>query len=382
MNSNHKILIGGILSLVVSLGVARFAFTSLLPAMLDNFLTVKQAGILAAINYVGYLSGALLVIFTQNVNTKIKLFRAGLAICIAATLVLAWSQDLWLWQISRVIAGFGSALVLVVGSSVVMLRLRMANRRVAMGIHFSGIGVAILSCDLLVKACLGMNLSWSQTWLALSIFALLLSVFPLFLLPQQARSKSVIKQTVARHQLFTPFIVLLIFAYFAEGVGFVVQATFLPDIINQTVPGFGSLTWLLVGVSGVGSCLLLMTLAKHFGSINMIIVALLLQIVGILIPTLSNNLYLNLISGILYGGTFVGLVALFMHLGGRNSGGNPVILMGILTTGYGIGQITAPLYSVKMVETSGNYNNALYLTAVIVFLGMLCMLFSKRLEHQ
>ncbi len=33
--------------------------------------------------------------------------------------------------------------------------------------------------------------------------------------------------------IFTPFVIVLIIAYFTEGVGFVVQATFLPDIINN-----------------------------------------------------------------------------------------------------------------------------------------------------
>jgi MFS family permease len=102
-----------------------------------------------------------------------------------------------------------------------------------------------------------------------------------------------------------------------------------------------------------------------------------LQTIGILIPTMTNSIYLNLLSGVLYGGTFVGLVALFMHLGGKLAGDNPVILMGTLTTAYGIGQVSAPLYAVALTEYSGDYNYALYVTAAIMCLGVLMLMATK-----
>lgn len=121
-----------------------------------------------------------------------------------------------------------------------------------------------------------------------------------------------------------------------------------------------------------------MRLAHKYGSVNIIIVAMIIQLIGILIPTISSNIYLNLISGVLYGGTFVGLVALFMNLGGKLSKRNPVVLMGALTTSYGIGQVIAPLYSVVLIEHFGNYNYALYLTAFMVFIGILLLFIAKK----
>jgi MFS family permease len=122
-----------------------------------------------------------------------------------------------------------------------------------------------------------------------------------------------------------------------------------------------------------------MTLAHKYGSVNIIMIAMLLQVVGILIPALTSNMYLNLFSGVLYGGTFVGLVALFMNLGGKIAGSNPVILMGALTTAYGVGQVGAPLYSVKLIEVFGNYNMVLYVTAAIVFSGVIFLIFAKKI---
>ncbi|MGB9801527.1 MAG: YbfB/YjiJ family MFS transporter, partial [Arcobacter sp.] len=143
---------------------------------------------------------------------------------------------------------------------------------------------------------------------------------------------------------------------------------------------YGNLTWTLVGLAGIPSCIIWMNLAHKYGSVNIIIIAMLLQVVGILISALTNNLYLNLLSGVLYGGTFIGLVALFMNLGGKLSGANPVVLMGALTTAYGVGQVLAPLYSVALIEKFGNYDYALYLTAFIVFSGVALLFISKILN--
>ena len=175
------------------------------------------------------------------------------------------------------------------------------------------------------------------------------------------------------------FVILIILAYFTEGVGFVVQATFLPDIVNslEGLEGFGSLTWTFVGLAGIPSCIFWMTLAHKHGSVNIIIITLLIQMVGILIPTFTNSMVMNILSGILYGGTFVGLVGMFMNLGGKLAKNNPVVLMGAVTTSYGLGQVIAPLYSVYFIEKYESYDYALYLTAGIVFVGVLLLLFAK-----
>lgn len=383
-NSNPAIILAGILALIVGVGVARFVFTSLLPPMLDDFLTITFAGVLASINFVGYLGGSIFAIFIKDINTKVKFFRFGIFLCLATTLVLGISSNETLWAISRIVAGFGAAMALVVGSAIVMTKLKMDNKTKAMGIHFSGIGFSVFVTDLIVRAVFAYEGSWRDAWIVLTIFGFIASMYSMYILSFDKE----LKQNVVKHEfdksLFSPFVILLIIAYFTEGVGFVVQGTFLPDIINslEGLDGYGSFTWTLVGLAGIPSCIIWMTLANKFGSVNIIIIAMLLQVVGILISALTTNVYLNLFSGVLYGGTFVGLVALFMNLGGKLAGSNPVILMGALTTAYGIGQVGAPLYSVKLIEIYGNYSNALYVTAAIVLAGVVLLFVAKKFATQ
>lgn len=376
---NASILLAGILALIVGVGVARFVFTSLLPFMLEDHLSITFAGILASFNYVGYLAGSIFSVFIKDINTKIKYFRIGMVLCILTTLILATTTNDALWLVSRVVAGFGAAMCLIVGSAIVFKKLQMEDKTKAMGIHFSGIGFSILITDLISRAIFSNGGTWSDAWLALSIFAFFATLYSTYILRIDKSKKEDSVQHHFDKSIFKGFVIVLILAYFTEGVGMVVQATFLPDIINslEGLAGYGGYTWTLVGLAGVPSCIVWMRLAHRFGSINIIMIVMLLQIIGILIPAFTTNIYLNLLSGLLYGGTFVALVALFMNLGGKLAASNPVILMGAITTAYGIGQVIAPLYSVAIIDAFSSYDYALYLTATIVFIGVLLLAFAK-----
>ena len=381
-NNNIAILIAGIFSIIIGLGVARFAFTGLIPPMLDDYLSIKFVGILASLNFAGYLSGSIFSVFIKDINVKVYLYRFGIILAILTTFVLAYSTNNTLWMVSRVLAGFAGAMCLIVGTAIVMQKLTIKSKTKAMGIHFSGIGFSILTTDLIARFVISLGNTWRDSWTVLAVFAIILSFYSVYILSFDKEVKQNAVKTKFDFSIFTPFVIILIMAYFAEGVGFVVQATFLPDIINNLpgLDGYGSLTWTLVGVAGIPSCIIWMLLAHKFGSSNIIIIALLLQAVGILIPVFSTNIYLNLLSGVLYGGTFIGLVALFMNLGGQLSKGNPVVLMGALTTSYGIGQVIAPLYSVYFIEKYGNYDYSLILTAIIVVGGAILLLLAKKFE--
>jgi len=378
-DSNFNILLAGIISLFVAIGVARFSYTSLLPAMLeDKAISLAFSGVMASVNYVGYLFGALFAIFIKSMSIKVKCFRLGLFLCVITTLIIGITDNDYWWLASRIVAGFSSAMVMVIGSAIIMMKLNLENKTKAMGIYFSGIGVALVTSDMIGRYVLSIS-SWQTSWLVLALIAALVIFYPWHVLSfARTVKQSVIKQPLDI-ALFSGFVLILITAYFTAGVGFVVQGTFLPTII-KSLPGleaYAGLTWILVGLAGIPSSVVWMHLAHKYGDINIIIIAMSIQIVGILIPAITTNIYLNLLSGIFYGGTFVGLVALFIHLGGKLAQHNPIVLMGALTAAYGVGQVGAPLYAVTLTNWSGNYNYALYVTALIVFSGVLMLLTTK-----
>ncbi|BFT71058.1 YbfB/YjiJ family MFS transporter [Paenibacillus sp. P36] len=82
------VLIGGIAAMMVAMGIGRFAFTPILPMMMENHLfSPAGAGYLASSNYLGYLIGAFLLTLVQ-VNNRSRLLLAGLI----ASIVTTWGM--------------------------------------------------------------------------------------------------------------------------------------------------------------------------------------------------------------------------------------------------------------------------------------------------
>ncbi|PJB41570.1 MAG: MFS transporter, partial [Comamonadaceae bacterium CG_4_9_14_3_um_filter_60_33] len=142
-----KVLSAGIFSLILVLGVARFAYTPLLPLMQQQAgLGVAEAGWLAAINYAGYLSGALIASRISSLVLKDRLYRIGMVLAIVSTLVMGLSTNVVVWAISRYVAGLTSAAGMLLGTGLIMNWLIRHNHRSELGIHFAGIGLGIAGC--------------------------------------------------------------------------------------------------------------------------------------------------------------------------------------------------------------------------------------------
>ncbi|MFY7940208.1 MAG: YbfB/YjiJ family MFS transporter, partial [Burkholderiaceae bacterium] len=74
-----QVMLGGICGLVLTIGLARFVYTPLLPAMqLQTGLNDTAAGVLAAINYAGYIVGAMVAAWMDDVRWRHRFYSAGL----------------------------------------------------------------------------------------------------------------------------------------------------------------------------------------------------------------------------------------------------------------------------------------------------------------
>ncbi|HAC70264.1 MAG TPA: MFS transporter, partial [Arcobacter skirrowii] len=207
-NNNISILIAGIFSIIIGIGVARFAFTGLIPPMLDDYLTIKFVGILASLNFAGYLSGSLFSIFIKDINVKVYLYRFGVVLAILTTFVLVYSTNDTVWMVSRVLAGFAGAMCLIVGTAIVMQKLTIKSKTKAMGIHFSGIGFSILTTDLIARFVLSLDYSWRDSWFVLAIFAIVLSFYSVYILSFDKEVKQNQVKQKFDFTIFTPFVIV------------------------------------------------------------------------------------------------------------------------------------------------------------------------------
>ena len=368
----YRVLVAGILSLVLTMGIARFAYTPLLPIMQQHAgLGLSEGGWLASINYIGYLCGAITASLISNLILKDRLYRLGLVLAVITTAGMGLTENLWLWSLLRFVAGFCSATGLLMGSGLILNWLIRHDHRSELGIHFGGVGLGIAFCAIAVE-WMSHSLSWDQQWLWLTLIGSIILIPAWRWLPPPDSSS--VTRSGGAMQDRPPgagFMRLFMLAYFCAGVGYVISATFIVAIVDQLpgLAGKGALTFMVLGLAAMPACIVWDLIARRIGDINALISAFALQIVGILLPVLDASISFAMLGAILFGGTFIGIVSLVLTMAGRYYPTRPAKMMGKMTIAYGVAQILAPAITGYLATGSGNYNDGLYLAAILMVLG-------------
>jgi len=318
-----KVLSAGIFSLILVLGVARFAYTPLLPLMQQQAgLGVAEAGWLAAINYAGYLSGALIASRISSLVLKDRLYRIGMVLAIVSTLVMGLSTNVVVWAISRYVAGLTSAAGMLLGTGLIMNWLIRHNHRSELGIHFAGIGLGIAGCAGAVMLFTPL-LDWREQWFAFTALGCLLLVPALrWLPPPDTTGLTATGQKLQDKPPSPLYLRVFMAAYFCAGFGYVVSVTFIVAIVNQLpgLAGRGNLVFLAIGIGAAPACINWDFIARRIGDLNALILAAVLQIAGILLPVVLPGLWAAMLGALLFGGTFIGMVSLVLSMAGRYCG--------------------------------------------------------------
>ncbi|WP_341217362.1 YbfB/YjiJ family MFS transporter [Neptunomonas phycophila] len=384
MTNNNKIqhqkyyvLAAGVISLVVLLGIARFAYTPLIPVMISaSVMSDISAGWLATLNYAGYLCGAVLAATIGDLMLKDKLYRAGLITAIITTLAMAFTDNVYLWAFLRFMSGLSSAAGLLIGSGLVLNWLIRNNYRSELGIHFMGMGLGIvftaIACELMVN-----QLTWSTQWIVLGVCAALLSIPAWRWLPRPHNgtvhsSGQALKDKPPSARFFW----LMVMSYFCAGFGYVISATFTVAMVERLpgLAGEGQLVWLLLGLTAIPAVIYWDKLARRIGTLYTLLICYLIHIIGIVLPLFSQTLTAAVVSGMLYGATFIGIVGLVLTMAGRFYPTKPAKLMGKLTLSYGVAQIIAPAIAGYMAAQTGQYSAALFMAAIMMVLGTILLL--------
>ncbi|MBV5300005.1 MAG: YbfB/YjiJ family MFS transporter [Rhodoferax sp.] len=380
-----KVLGAGIFSLLLVLGVARFSYTPLLPLMQQQAgLGVAQAGWLAAINYAGYLSGALIASQISSLVLKDQLYRIGMVLAIVSTLVMGLTSNVWIWALSRYVAGLSSAAGMLLGTGLILNWLIRHNHRSELGIHFAGIGLGIAGCSAAVML-MHPALDWRQQWWAFTAIGCVL-LYPAlaWLPPPDQTGLTASGQTMHDKPPSALYLRIFMAAYFCAGFGYVVSATFIVAIVNQLpgLAGHGNLAFLAIGIGAAPACINWDLIARRTGDLNALILAAVLQIVGILLPVLLGGLMATLLGALLFGGTFIGMVSLVLSMAGRYYPTRPAKMMGKMTLSYGAAQILGPALTGTLAARLGSYNAGLYFAAGIMAVGALLLLVLKLVERR
>jgi MFS family permease len=368
-----QVITGGICALVLTIGLARFAFTPLLPVMQSQAgLNDAAAGGLAAANYAGYIAGALAVSWIDDVRWRHRLYSWGLWLALLSTVAMAFSASLPLWAVARFLGGLCGASGMLLGSGLVLGWLMRQGRRPELGLYFIGIGLGVVVTALGAWGLSFHHTLWSSQWLVFAGIGLLFGL-PAWMwrppvpdAPAPSASKTP-TLPVSRRWMLT-----MAGSYFAAGWGFVISATFTVAMVERepALAGQGALAWALVGLAAMPAVFVWDKVARRLGDMRALLLAFGLQTLAIVLPAVSGSLAAALLGALGYGATFIGIVSLTLALVGRRAPHNPGKAMARLTLSYGAAQVIAPMVAGAMAQATGSFKGALWLTAGVMLLGM------------
>ncbi len=366
---------GGILALAAAMGIGRFAYTPILPAMQRaTHFDTTQAGLLASANYAGYLAGALLVPLIPGAMQG-RALRVAVIVTAVTTALMAITTNFIAWGVIRFLSGLASAGVFVLASSLLLSVLRQEGRSSLSGWLYSGAGLGIAASGLAVRVA-GGKLGWRGDWLLLSLMAAA-TIYPC----GRWLPYAVVARTPHANVQHVPAAVpraalaLLATAYLLEGVGYIVTGTFLVAIVNR-MPGLaarGPDVWIVVGVAAAPSSVLWGLAAGRIGYARALALAYAALACGILLP-IYGGLAAALAAAVLFGGTFLGITALTLTLAGQLVPHGSTGIIGILTAAFGIGQVVGPVLAGLIAGRAEHFTPALVGAAVVVAVGGALML--------
>lgn len=363
-----RLLVGGLLSLAVALGLGRFAFTPILPVMQAEYgFDAQGSAWLAASNNVGYLIGALWAGWARTDAGRHRLLSLGFVLLILTLALMPATASPLVWNGLRLIAGIASAWIFVLASALVVPLLTHAGHARWSGFHFGGVGFGIIFAGLVVGWTVN-RLGADAGWLVTAALALLMTLVSWPILAGAHVAAAAAPPPAPSPSRFP--MGLLAAAYFCEGLGYIVTGTFLVAVVRQTegLADYANLSWVLVGLAALPSAAAWSFLAEKHGHLKVLVAGHLIQSVGVALPALSHHPAAVLLGAVMYGGTFLGIVGMSLAFGRALNPAGAARIMGLLTAVFGIGQIIGPLLAARLAA-AGGWGPALLMAAGVVLLG-------------
>lgn len=362
--------------LAAAVGVSRFVFTPILPLMQSQVgLSAQLVAALATANYVGYLVGAIAAMVQPRLGRNALAVRVSAVSVVASLALMPVTISAPVWIILRGIAGAGAAVMFVAAASTVLSGVSHRSRHLV-GWAYGGVGagIALSGVTVLLVSLIG---GWRAAWVAATMLAALLSVLGWNLVDTAAVSPAA-RDGASRvhrpHRWFVP----LVFAYFLEGVGYIIAGTFLVVAVATAVPGsLGKTTWIVVGLAAIPSCALWAWLSGKASHPTLLTVALTLQAVGIVVAALDLGAAGALVAAVLFGGTFMGVTTLALDAGRHLQ--EPAAVA-VLSAVYAVGQAIGPV-AITPLLTDGFHSALLAAGGVVALSAIGALLLRIRFPH-
>lgn len=396
MTSTWPLLWPGMATLVVVMGLGRFAYTPILPEMLQaQVLSLQASGWVAAANFSGYLAGALLATVVSSRRWQQHMLSAALMVSVLLLATMPLTTSVGLWSVMRFVAGMASALGLIYVSAIIFERLEQRGQSALKPWVYVGVSIGMASSSLVVLALPIEQASWRLNWWVIAALALLVALFagwglrrlrrlpshpaaggaPVQVTPPtaqvlpatgQAASKvppepsSVVSpepspaDPAERKRQESAFRVTAC-AYGLFGFAYVIHATYLPAMVRAA--GYpqdaANWTWVLVGLMAIPGIAFWNQAASRFGLRRTIAACYAFEGLTALAPVFEASLAGALVAAFGLGAVLTPVSGLALTHGRALGMGQAARVVGIMTMCFSAGQILGPIVAAHLAEGAG-----------------------------
>lgn len=302
----------GFAALLVGIGLGRFAYPPLIPALVNqHWFSAAQADYLASTAMAGYVVGAFFAGHrlwkpgpSVTIRTSMIVASASFVTC-AAPLSFGW---FFLW---RLLAGIAAGFLMVTAVPGIIARTLPEERGRASGIIFTGIGAGVATAGAFVPVLARSSLA--AAWLGIGIASLLLTIAVWHYWPRLAAPLAD-QSTDSGSLRFGLPIALLIAAYCGAAAGFAPHSVFWVDFIARGLHrglASGGRDWVLMGFAAAAGPIIAGFVADRAGFSLSLRCALLFEAVGVGLPLFSHAVASLAISSVLVGSMSMAIVTLF-----------------------------------------------------------------------
>ena len=398
----------------VSLGMTRFAYALLLPPMREDLSwSYTLAGAMNTFNAVGYLVGALVTPWALRRVGAIAVLIWGSVVAATLMAVAGFLTDNTGLLVQRFLAGIASATVFVSGG---LLAARLGAHRPAqsgllLGLYYGGTGWGIVLSALMVPVAIAWaqaaawTHAWAWAWWLLAVLCFAMVVLLLLIRPQLVRWAPEIQSSVdsvkagARATMNADKLANQnakvnakvdskvdasknlqtwrqwsagLLGYGLFGVGYIGYMTFVVALLREQGVDAGNITFFyaLLGLAVVLSSRIWAGLLNHFRGGQALALLNGLLAIATVIPAISAAWPMMLVSGLLFGGVFLSVVASTTAMVKHNlPPAEWAAGISAFTVIFAIGQIVGPTMVGWIADGPGGLQRGLVFSAAALMLG-------------
>jgi len=304
-------IFAGLCASLVSIGLARFAYTPLIPSLIQaQWFSANDVVYLGAANLVGYLIGALLGRPMAHRLGNRNALRLMMLAVTAAFFACAYPLSVSWFFGWRLLSGIAGGAIMVLVAATVLPHVPASRRGLTSGAIFLGIGLGIAGSGTLVPPLLALGLQ--ATWLGLGALALLLTALSWFGWPADTTHTAAVHATSADEP--TPPGVYLLFAQYAfMAAGLVPAMVFLVDYVARGLGAgahIGAMVWVMYGLGAIVGPVTYGFLADQLGARAGIRLVLVVQAVALGLLAVSDSFLALALLAVILGSFPPGIVPL------------------------------------------------------------------------